>query len=207
VLLLVAAGYTLALALVIALGCIAVSSMERLHAVTRDLYAHSFTVSNAALEARSSALRLHNQMLRIALSGDSGEIRRLRTEAMALDDEIKKHMIVVRDNFLGDQGAVSEAERQLKHWETMLARTVEFALQGEHNRALALITGENAALFDGLFGAIDQIVAYARRRADAFVRESAQEAMTAAYRGGPHVYSETMPVTGAGGRRPASLDH
>lgn len=205
-LLLVAAGYTLALALVIALGCMAVSSMGQLHAVTKDLYAHSFTVSNAALEARSSALRLHNQMLRIALSGNPEETRRLSAEAAVLDDEIKKHMAVVRDNFLGDTGTVSEAERQLKNWESILARTVEFALRGERNRALALVSGENVVVFDGLFGAIDRIVAYARRRADAFVRESAQEAMTAAYRGGPHVYSEALSGAGTGGRRPASLD-
>ena len=193
VLLLVAAGYALAATLLIVPGSVAVSGMERLHVVSRNLYAHPFTVSNAALEARASALRLHNRMLLIALSGNPAETRRLSTEAAVLNDEIRKYMAVVRANFLGDPGAVREAERQLAQWESLLARTVEFSLQGERDRALALVTGDNAAQFDGLSRAIDQIVAYARWRANVFVRESAQEVMTAAYRDGPHVHPQTLP--------------
>ena len=148
VLLLVAAGYTLALALVIALGYMAVSSMGQLHAVTRDLYAHSFTVSNAALEACSSALRLHNQMLRIALSGNPGETRRLLAEAVAAGELICA---------LGGPSVMMAKECVNRAFETGLADGVSYERR----------------LFHSLFGTPDQIEgmdAFLAKRKPAFQR-------------------------------------
>ena len=148
------------------------------HEITENLYVHPFTVSNAALEARTAALLLRNQMLQMALSGSPEKAKLLADDIIVLDGRVRKNLAAVREGFLGDLEKVDEAERQLQRWESVRTRTVELVSRGARDQAVALITGDNAVVFDGLFGAIDEIVDYARRRAENFVREGEQESVT-----------------------------
>ncbi len=179
VLTLVTGGYALLVLLVIGSGLMAVEAMRRLHAVTEELYVHPFLVSNAALDARATALLLRNQMLQVALSGSPESMARFSAEVDSLDGQVRADLATVREGFLGDPTIIDEAERQLARWSDIRNRTVSLVLQGDRDQARDLITGSNATFFEGLFGAIDEVVEYARSRAGRFVEEGDRDAVAA----------------------------
>ena len=167
-----AAGYALVLALVLVLGLQAIASMDRLHTATNDLYAHPFTVNNAALEAQTNILWMRDNMLDMAVSNDPQEIMKLLPEIVSRDKNVRKKIGVVEIAFLGDIGKVQEVKRLLDEWQQLRTREIDLVKQGKKEMADGLVTDPGARIFDQLTADMDYVIGFTRQRAAVFIAEA-----------------------------------
>jgi len=169
------AGYVLVLTLVLVLGLLAITSMNRLHRATTDLYAHPFTVNNAALEAQSNILWIRDNALDMVASHDPQEIEKLLQEAAGRDKQVRERIGVVETNFLGDRERVSEIQHLLDEWRQLREREAALVKQGNRKMADAIAAGQGASLFKRLSADMDYVIDHTRQRAANFVAEANEE--------------------------------
>jgi diguanylate cyclase (GGDEF)-like protein/PAS domain S-box-containing protein len=176
--LLIAVGNTLILVLLIAIGLVVTTSMRHLSSITSDLYQHPFTVNNAALVAKFKIEHMRDHMLEIALFRDAKKAENLSAELATLDSGVRENFRVVETSFLGDPAKVKEAQRLLDEWRDIRKQTLGLAAHGQWDTVENLVMTANKITFVRLSADVDDIVTFTRHRAEAFVTEANDEAMT-----------------------------
>jgi PAS domain S-box-containing protein len=169
---LIAAGYALVILLVVALGLFAISGMNALHSISRELYQHPFRVNAAAFEVETSIAQAREKLLLIVLSDDPKKIEQWSAEIPALDKAASEQLNIVKANFLGDIRRVDEAEILLKQWQDTRDRAIELSAQGQHDKAAEIVTDEGAKLFTRLGDEVHYVIDYSQQKAGSFVEES-----------------------------------
>lgn len=174
--LLIALGNTLILVLLIALGLLMVHSMEHLASFTADLYAHPFTVNNAALMAQSRLERMRTHMLEIALSRDAGRIEQLSAKIAALDSSARNSLRTAEASFLGDRERIREVHRLLGEWQDLRTGVIALARRGQTQEAEHLATTAGSEIFARLNAELDYVVGFTRNKATSYVETANREA-------------------------------
>ena len=174
----VAAGYALVIALVIGLGLIVIPGMDRLHSINRDIYAHPFMVNDAGQEAKAAIALMRADMLNIASPNSPEELERLAAETFALDKDARKSLVAVEANFLGDRGRINETKHLLDAWQSLRAQEIDLAMHGKMNQAHDLAENSGTRIFTQLLADMDYVIGFSRQKAEAFVAEADTEAAT-----------------------------
>lgn len=174
---LIAGGYGVILVLLLMLGGMAITGMNRLHSINHELVTHPFTVNGAALEMRSAASRIRVHILDLASPNPPEEIERLSSDISLLDVEARKNLRIIEANFLGDKQKVKEVWGLLEEWKDLRAREIVLVKQGRMKEVEDLVKGEGAKIFDRLLVDEDYFVDFSTQRADAYVRLSDQESL------------------------------
>lgn len=172
VMILTASGYALIVVLVLALGLMAIASMNRLHAINHELYAHPFTVNGAALDLKSAISLMRADMLDVASPNTPEEVGRLSAETIALDAEARKDLTIVEANFLGDIARVQGIRQRLDAWQTLRTREFDLVRRGRMAQTDRLVKSEGGRIYTQLAADVDYLVGSSVRRAEAFVAES-----------------------------------
>ncbi len=180
--LLISAGNTLILILLVVIGIVVIVSMRHLSSITADLYKHPFSVNNAALVVKFNIEHIRDHMLEIALSRDPKKTEELMAELATLDRGVRENFRVVETNFLGDPEKVKEVHRLLDEWQDIRIRTINLAVHGQWDQVENLVMTSNKTTFGQLSANVEYIVDFARHRAEAFATEANNEAMTDASR-------------------------
>lgn len=173
ILTLIIAGYVVSLIAVAGMGWLVTDSMRRLEAITEDLYAHQFTVSNAAAELKASLFELRNKMVQIIL------LRDFRDELLVLEDEtaeyeqnIKANMLILKANFHEDLRFVNELEAKIKKWHAVRAKILEANRDGMTDVAKSLIKNDSTLIFNQIIPLAEYILVFTKIKA----QDSAQKA-------------------------------
>lgn len=174
--LLIAAGTTLILILLIAIGIVVISSMRHISSITEDLYRHPFTVNNAAQVAKFNIEHIRDHMLEIALSRDAEKAANLSAELATLDGRVMENFRIVETNFLGDPEKVRNTHQLLDEWRDIRLRTIDLAVHGQWAEVENLVMNANRITFIRLSSDIDDIVDFTRHRAEVFVNEANDDA-------------------------------
>lgn len=174
----IAAGNALILGLLIAIGIEVVGSMHHQSSITEALYRHPFTANNAALVAKLKIEHMREHMLEIALSRDSDKAGDLTAELATLDSGIREDFRVVESAFLGEPEKVKEAKRLLDEWRNIRIRTVGLAVHGKWDEVGNLVMTSNRTTYAKLSADVDDIVAFTRYRAEAFVSQAQNDSST-----------------------------
>lgn len=169
------ASYVLVLTLVLVLGLLAITSMNRLHRVTTDLYAQPFTVNNAALEAQSNILWIRDNALDMVATDNPHEIDKLLHEAAERDRQVRERIHVVETNFLGNRERVNEIQHLLDEWRQLREREAALVKQGNRKMADSLAANQGTSLFKRLSADMDYVIGNTRQRAADFVAEANEE--------------------------------
>lgn len=180
--LLITAGNALILALLVAIGWAVNTNMHRLAAFSAALYEHPFTVTSAALTARSDVEEMRDHMLEIALSRNPGRIRRLAAEVAPLDTSARNNIRIVQASFLGDPEKVKEVQRLLDEWRELRARVIGLAEHGETDAAQRLVMTAGTGIYSRLNSNLGYVIDFARNRAAQFVTEARRSTETSVRR-------------------------
>ena len=176
IMLLIAAGYALVLALVLVLGLMAIAGMSRLHSIANDLYAHPFIVNDAAQEALAIMLRMRDDILDMALANDPKEIVDMSSGLSVLDKNAREKILVVETGFLGDTRRMQEVEHLLDEWRELRSREIELLRRGRKDEADNLVKSSGVRISAQLGANMDYVIGFTKRRAAAFVEEADEEA-------------------------------
>lgn len=173
---LIAAGYALALVLVVVLGLAAISGMEGLSAISKTLYEHPFKAANAALEAQAAIAQTRDRMLLIVLFDDPQKIAEWSAEMAAFDKDARERLDVVKASFIGDSLGVEKTTALLKQWQEARDQAIQVSLRGQRGETAQQVVGNSLKLFKQTNDRLDYVIAAAKRKAVAFVAESEKKA-------------------------------
>ncbi|NJD07137.1 MAG: diguanylate cyclase [Methylococcaceae bacterium] len=172
---LTAFGYSLVLLLVLGLGAVTATSLQRLAGITDELYDHPFQVSNAAIGAQAMVALIRNQMLELALVPSAEHLSAAKTRTKALDAGLRERLRVVKQQFLGDPAKIDEIIRRLDEWRQFREEVFALMEHGQTARAIEWIQTDGAGQFDRTYGSVDVVVNQAQNRAVRFRQQAATE--------------------------------
>jgi methyl-accepting chemotaxis protein len=138
-------GFGVMLALLGVVGFFAVTRMNQLSNLNRQLYEHPFAVQRAVLAIDGNVIRMHRAMKDVALSRNEADF----TSAVATVDELEKKTYdefkIVEERFLGEPAMYIRAETLFKQWRPIRQEVIGLVRDGEYVEA-AEITREKGTL-------------------------------------------------------------
>ncbi len=150
----------------------AIRQTHRILDSAENLYAHPFTVSNKALEARLTARAIRSEILVALLSRDTREVRQVQAHILARDAEFAAAMATVRSFYLGDLGEVDRIEQLYAAWQPKRDALLVMASHGDFDQARTLVFTSGTPRYHELDAELDKVIAFARDRAVNFLQET-----------------------------------
>jgi len=171
-----ALGYGLVLILVLGLGAVVVSSMQRLAGITEQLYLHPFHVSNAAIGAQASVALIRDQMLELALSPTPDRLAATKTRTGAMDRGLHHRLDIIQAYFLGDPAKVEEIRTHLDQWSRSRESVFAQMDAGQVQQAIDAIRVRGLAQFNRTYTSVEYVVKFAQNRARLLSEEAVEQA-------------------------------
>jgi methyl-accepting chemotaxis protein len=168
-----ALGFAVLLILFCANGLFSLSRMNDLARLTRDLYDHPMTVSNAVLEVEKNVLKIHRAMKDIALTKDAGDLDAYQAIIAACEKEAAANFAVIQERFLGDPSMYEEAMAAFDDWKPIRDEVIRLKRAGKEDEAAAITRGKGAAQVTLVERKMAALSDFAHEKAAAFL-ESAE---------------------------------
>ena len=168
-----ALGFAVLLLLFCANGLFSLSRMNGLARLTRDLYDHPMTVSNAVLEVEKNVLKIHRAMKDIALTKDAGDLDAYQEIIAACEKEAGANFAVIKERFLGDPSMYEEAMAAFHDWKPIRDEVIRLKRAGKEDEAAAITRGKGAAQVTLVERKMAALSDFAHEKAAAFL-ESAE---------------------------------
>jgi len=134
------AGALLLLLLVI--GWLGYSSVNRVAELTENMYKHPFTVSTAVLRIQRDVLGMHRAIKEVVLATSPAEISRQQQYLAATEADVLANIKLVQERFLGDAALVQSVLAHFKAWGPSREEVIRLSLTGRKQEALLIAQTE-----------------------------------------------------------------
>ena len=161
-------GFGIIIVLTILLGVTFLYQMNQLADLTRKMYLHPLTVSNAMRDIRGNMLGIHRSVKDIALAKDKKELQEAIDKIDSMEAETYKFFEIVLDRFLGDKSKVKEAEAIFTEWKKIREEVINLKNAGKHEEAIGITKGKGAKHVNNLIEKTQYLVDFASNKAISF---------------------------------------
>ena len=151
-----------------------IDKMQKLGALTVTLYKHPLKVSNAALSAASGIVRMHRSMKDVSMARSRSERTRAVNMVRAEEKRVYQNLALVKREILGREGRrlVMAATRAFARWKPIRLEVEQLVARGEREAAALITRKKGADYVLRLERKMGELTAYARAKADGFVRRA-----------------------------------
>ncbi len=160
--------------LLLTIGWLGYSSVNRVADLTENLYNHPFAVSTAVLRIQRDVLGMHRAIKEVILSDSTEEIGRQQQYLAGAEANVLADFKLVQERFLGDPALVTAAERNFEDWRSVREEVIRLSLAGKHQEALLLAQTEGNQHVAAIEVSVAAVRDFARNKAQIF-REDAKQ--------------------------------
>jgi methyl-accepting chemotaxis protein len=132
------------LVLVLVLGIVAVTNLNKLSELTNKLYKHPLTVSNAVLKANANIIAMHRSMKDVSLAKDSTQMDKAVAAVADYEEKVLEEFEIINERFLGDKSQIIEARQVITDWKLIRDEVITLMRDGKRQEA-AEVTRERGA--------------------------------------------------------------
>jgi len=179
-------GFGLMLLFILVLGLFAVDRMNGLSLLTHKLYRHPFTVSDAVMKVQLNIVRIHRSMKDIASASDLGQLRGLKEQIAAYEQEVYDDFEVIEERFLGDEKMYKTPLQAFKEWKPIREEVIALIQEENRQAAYAITIGKGARHVEMMSAQIQAL--------DEFAHNKAAEFMTDAQATADRTYEVTVAI-------------
>ena len=171
---------------ILVLGLFAVDRMNGLSLLTHKLYRHPFTVSDAVMKVQLNIVRIHRSMKDIASASDLGQLRGLKEQIAAYEQEVYDDFEVIEERFLGDEKMYKTPLQAFKEWKPIREEVIALIQEENRQAAYAITIGKGARHVEMMSAQIQAL--------DEFAHNKAAEFMTDAQATADRTYEVTVAI-------------
>ena len=121
--------------IIMLLGWVGSSSVDRVADLTEDLYEHPLVVSMAVLRINGNVISMHRALKDIVLAESQEAVNRYRGIVNQTEERILADFSLVEERFLGDSGEVHAAKRAFLAWKPIREEVLRLVLEGKKGEA------------------------------------------------------------------------
>jgi len=130
--------------IIMLLGWVGSSSVERVADLTEELYEHPLVVSTAVLRIDGNVIDMHRAMKDIVLSDSQEAVNRFRSIVSQTEDDILADFKLVEEKFLGNSEEVRAAKLAFLAWKPTREEVLRLVQEGKRVEAARLTQTEGA---------------------------------------------------------------
>ncbi len=167
-------GFGLILFLFILVGTISFIEINSLESLTTTIYNHHLKVSNAALHASISTVKMRSSMKDVVLADDSLSLEEHIAYVSEYEKLVIKNLDVIKGLILGSEGQSLEREtREISFaWRPIREEVIQLVRSGETKKAAQITTGKGAKHEFLLEQQMQKLTDYAHDKANEIAKHS-----------------------------------
>lgn len=166
------AGFGVIIFLLAVMGGASTFTLVRMVSSFERIYAHPFTVSNAAKDVSIHILAIQRGMQNILLLGNREQMRMTIDRIKKHEKEIDGNFRILFDRFLGDIQDIHSLHDAFVEWGMVRQKVIALATAGRMEEAARIAATESAERADSLTSSAQKLVVFAVRKAEEFQREA-----------------------------------
>jgi len=142
--------------------------------LTTSIYNHPLVVSNEALLADAHVVEMHRGMKDVALLHSNAAITKAIIEVYESEREVLKHLDIVSQKILGEEGKALEKETRkfFLEWKEIREEIIQLARSGQREKAAKITLGECADHAAQLEEKMLALATYSRNKATGFKQQA-----------------------------------
>ena len=139
-------GFCALISIFLLFGVYTLYDIHRISQLSRDIYNHPLIVSNAALQANTSIVKMHRSMKDVVLFNS---VSRIQQSIEIVNDEEKRvhqQLDIVKKNILGDEGKAleNEARKLFDAWPPIRNEVIGLVHNDQRENAANITIGKGA---------------------------------------------------------------
>jgi signal transduction histidine kinase/DNA-binding response OmpR family regulator/CHASE3 domain sensor protein len=170
-------SFGLLLLITLAIGVITLSSLNRLSALTSDIYSHPLAVGNAVRDVKINIGKIRVEMVTIGLLNDESPdylatLEQSLNEIDDLEQGIYLSFSLIKERFLGSQQLVDATLELIRNWKPLRDEEIKLAKSFKQSELIATIKGRGARLVERINENMHELKLASNKHADNFLEES-----------------------------------
>lgn len=163
--------FILIILITISFGVFSISGMDTLGKLTDTLYNHPLRVSNAALTAQSSIIRMQRDMKELIITKDAHYFTQVEAELNKEEEKVYSEFDILSKYILGDRGynLVIEAKEDFSKWKSLRDSILHNLKEGNYTEAQKISSSIGDGYAKMLERKMSGLTMYARNKADGFI--------------------------------------
>jgi methyl-accepting chemotaxis protein len=171
------AGFAVLVAVLIAIGGVALKNLAEQGRLLTQFYEHPFTVTNAIQRADAHIVRMHRSMKDLVLySKDPGEAETALRDIDQNEKVVYQELAVARERFLGEKGKIDEIRNLMDEWKSVRAHTIDMVRQNKVSEAVAYHKTYARSMVAKIDRQVKEVLQFSHNKAQAFQKESQENA-------------------------------
>lgn len=167
--------------LILLVGIISLYDMYKLSNLTKKMYRHPLTVSNAVRDIKINIIIIENSMKDALLVNNQVEFSNAVNRINHSEKKIQSLFLVVYDRFLGRMEDIEIAEKSFQEWKSTREQILRLIKEKKIETALEIMKGRNAAYVETMHKKIQNMVNFANHKGNRFYQESRHAKKRAIY--------------------------
>jgi len=167
-------SFCLLILIFLVFGIYTLFDIHTISSLTRTIYNHPLVVSNAALQSNISITKMHRNMKDVVLFEDQHRIQLSIEKVNIEENQVYKHLDIVRNKILGDEGRRLEGKARVlfSNWKAIRDEVIRLVRSGQRKKAAEITIGKGAYHVSRLEDEMLGLTNYARTKASSFMAES-----------------------------------
>ncbi|THB75987.1 MAG: PAS domain S-box protein [Desulfobulbaceae bacterium] len=155
-------------------GVFVIYEIITMSSLTRTIYNHPLVVSNAALQSHVSITKMHRNMKDVVLFDNPERIDSAIRLVDVEEQEVYKHLDIVKANILGDEGRDLETRARIvfANWKEIRDEVISLVRSNQREKAAEITIGKGALHVVKLEDEMTGLLQYARTKATSFITAS-----------------------------------
>ncbi len=175
-------GFAILLVFTALMGGIAADGLSNLSEVLISIVGHPLTVIDATHRTKADVLAIDVAIKDALLATSREDVEARAAGIQALERKAHDQMAVVREQYLGPSADVRDMMAAFEQWGQVRARAFSLLESGRHPEAAAIVLGDGERATSTALGKLDDILAFARRKAQFYGEVAAQDREAALHR-------------------------
>ena len=164
-------SFLLIIILFVSFGIVTIIETRNLATLTKTIYEHPLTVSNAALRANLNLSRMQRSMKDVQLSSSPTELNNALDQINKRETVVYEQLNIIKKNILGEEGQALEKEtRELfVGWKPLREKMIQLYKFNNKDKALLIAKEKNVKHGELLENKMQELNLYAREKAGYFM--------------------------------------
>jgi signal transduction histidine kinase len=165
-------GFGIIVAMVLALGAVAMVEMNSVANSIRQMHEHPLKVGNAVRDIRTEIVKMHQVMKDLLPGGNAKHIQAVLDD-MNQDEKVVESLFQdLRERYLGDPEEVKAAYQSFVDWKPIRLEEIELVRKGQNEAAMKLSKDKGDDQVDAIQELILPISNFATAKAESFYRDA-----------------------------------
>ena len=176
-------GFSLIIFIFLLVGVVTWVEIHSLGKLTAIIYRHPLQVSNAALRASMSVVKMHRSMKDVVLADEQLPLEKAVGLVDAEEKIVYQNLDTIRSNIIGAEGQAlaREAIVFFEEWKPIRQEVIDLVKKGDRAKAAYITKGKGAQHELLLENKMLVLTSYARKSADGFIGKSVNVHQRASY--------------------------